>query len=56
MAKGFISATLVSLSIMAIWYALEYMQFGQLQWNRTCDEVVGVLYFIVLWIAFSRWK
>lgn len=56
MAKGFVIATLVSLSIMAIWYALEYMQFGQLQWNRTCDEVVSVLYFVALWIAFSRWK
>ena len=56
MSKGFILATLVSLSIVAIWYALEYMQFGTLQWNIKCDEVVIILYFIALWIAFSRWK
>ena len=29
MIKGFILATLVSLSIIAIWYVLEYIQFGQ---------------------------
>lgn len=55
MGKGFIIAILVSLSIMAIWYTFEYMQFGQLQWGRQCDEVVSILYFIALWIAFSRW-
>lgn len=56
MAKGFIIASIVSLLIIAIWYVLEYMQFGQLQWNRQCDEVVSLLYFIALWVAFSRWK
>lgn len=56
MIKGFIIATLVTLSIAAIWYALEYMQFGTLQWDRKCDEVVTLLYFIALWVAFSKWE
>lgn len=53
--KGWLIAFLISLAIMAVWYAFEYMQFGELQWDRDCDNVVGMLYFIVLWIGFSKW-
>lgn len=55
MIKGFIYAALVTMAITAVWYAFEYMQFGTLQWERQCDEVVSTLYFVALWIAFSRW-
>lgn len=52
--KGFIMAALVSFAILAIWYRLEWMQFGELQWNRKCDDVVFALYFLVLWYLFSK--
>ena len=48
-------AFIINLAITAIWYRLEYLQFGELQWNRKCDNVVSVLYFIALWIGFSKW-
>lgn len=51
--KGFIIATLITLAITAVWYGLEYQQFGELQWDRLCDEVVSGLYFLALWIGFS---
>ena len=54
MNKGIIYATLISLSITAVWYAFEYMQFGELQWDRKCDSIVSILYFIALWIAYSK--
>ena len=48
-------AFIINLAITTIWYRLEYLQFGELQWDRKCDNVVGVLYFIALWIGFSKW-
>ena len=51
--RGFACATVLSLSILGIWYLLEWYQFKELQWNRKCDYVVFVLYFIVLLIVFS---
>ena len=48
-------AFIINLAITTIWYRLEYLQFGELQWNRKCDNVVSFLYFIALWIGFSKW-
>ena len=45
---------IINLAITTIWYRLEYLQFGEFQWNRKCDNVVSVLYFIALWIGFSK--
>ena len=53
--KAFIISTLISLAITAVWYILEYRQFGELQWGRQCDEVVFLLYFIALCVGFSKW-
>ena len=53
--KTLIISTLISLAITAIWYILEYQQFGELQWGRQCDEVVFLLYFIALCVGFSKW-
>ena len=55
MVKGFIYSSFISLAIIAIWYALEFRQFGTFQWGRKCDDIVSGLYFIALWIAFSKW-
>ena len=52
--KGFIIAALITFAITGVWYGLEYMQFGELQWDRECDEVVALLYFIALWVGFSK--
>ena len=53
--KGFIIAVLASLAIKSVWFMEEYKQFGELQWNRDCDNAVYILYFIALWIGFSKW-
>lgn len=52
--QGFIKAVIVSMAICAVWYGLEWLEFGELQWNRECDNVVFNLYFIALWYAFSK--
>lgn len=51
---AFIKACIVSLAISAVWFVLEYAQFGELQGNRECDNVVFILYLIALWYAFSK--
>lgn len=52
--KGFVIAALITLAITSVWYGFEYLQFGELQWDRRCDEVVTVLYFFALWVGFSN--
>lgn len=51
-----IKALLVSCAISAVWYALEFEQFGELQWNRKCDGIVWWLYFFALWYLFAHQK
>lgn len=53
--KGFGIALLISLAVLAVWYGLEYMQFGELQHNRQCDEVIFWMYLVALAIGFSKW-
>lgn len=53
--KIFIISTLISFAITAIWYLLEYEQFGELQFDRKCDCVVWILYWIALCVGFSKW-
>lgn len=53
---AFIKALTVNFAITAIWYGLEWKQFGELQLNRNCDSVVSFLYFGVLWYLFSNQK
>ena len=55
MIKSLIVALVINYAISAVWYISEYKQFGELQWNRKCDNIVSTLYLIVLWIAFSKW-
>lgn len=49
-----IKSCIVSLAISAVWFVLEYAQFGELQGDRVCDNVVFVLYLLVLWYLFSQ--
>lgn len=51
---AFIKALIVTLAVSAIWYGYEWMQYGELQWDRKCDEVVSLLYFIILWYLFAH--
>ena len=55
MIKSLIAALIINYAISAIWYIAEYKQFGELQWNRKCDNIVSTLYLIALWIAFGKW-
>ena len=51
-------ATIHMLAISAIWYGLEFMQYGTLQWDRQCDNVIGVIFLVVLWYTYhqiNRW-
>lgn len=54
MIEAFAKALTINLAVTAIWYALEWMQFGELQFNRECDNVVSTIYLFVLWYLF--WK
>ena len=45
-----IKTVIINLARTAIWYAYEYEQFGELQWDRKCDLVVSVIYTVVIWI------
>lgn len=42
------------LAISALWYGLEFMQYGTLQWDRQCDNVIGIVFLVVLWYAYHR--
>lgn len=52
--RALLKSCVVSLAVLAIWYALEWQQFGELQWNRVCDEAVFWLYFVVLLYLFLK--
>lgn len=47
--KAGFQALIINLAVAAVWYALEFQQFGTLQWNRSCDNVVGMIYFFIIW-------
>lgn len=51
---AFIKAVVLDLAIYAVWYYLEYKQFGTLQWDRKCDDVVGILYFLLTWYLLAK--
>lgn len=51
--KGVLISFVVSFVILGVWYLYEYHQFGELQWDRTCDEVVFWLYLLAMSISFS---
>lgn len=52
--KAFLKALIINYAIAAVWYAEEYRQFGELQWDRNCDNLVWILYLIALTYAFIR--
>ena len=47
-------AFVTTLAITAIWYILEFSEFGTLMWDITCDDVIIGIFFIVLWHAYYR--
>lgn len=52
--KAFLKALIINYAITAVWYAEEYRQFGKLQWDRNCDNLVWILYLIALTYAFYK--
>ena len=52
--KALWKATIHMLAISALWYGLEFMQYGTLQWDRQCDNVIGIIFLIVLWNAYHK--
>lgn len=51
--KAMLKATCVTLAVCAIWYFEEYKEFGALI-QRQCDNVVGLVYFFILWYLFHE--
>ena len=51
---AFWKALIVNLAVAAIWFWSEYQQYGELQWDRECDNIVFWVYFFILWYLFSR--
>ena len=54
MIEAFVKALTVNLAVTTIWYASEWLQFGELQFNRECDNIVSVIYLFVLWYLFYK--
>lgn len=52
MIKAFVKALTVNLAVTAIGYASEWMQFGELQFDRECDNIVNIIYLFILWCLF----
>lgn len=52
--KALWKSIIVNLAVTAIWYAAEYEQFGTLQWDRWGDNIIGVLYILILWWMFRK--
>ena len=53
--RTFIISTIISFAITAVWYMVEYEQFGELKWDRKCDAVAWCLYWLALCVGFSKW-
>lgn len=51
---AFIKAFVVSIIIAVVWYVIEWRQYGKLQWDRKCDDVVWIIYLLVLWYLFAH--
>lgn len=51
---AFWKALIVNLAVAAIWYMAEYQQYGELQLDRECDNIVFWVYLVILWYLFSR--
>lgn len=47
--KAGFQALIINLAVAAVWYTLEFQQFGTLQWDRSCDNIVGAIYFFIIW-------
>ena len=52
---GLIATLAITYLITIFWEFIEYLQFGEIQHGRVCDNFVCLLYFIALWIGFSKW-
>lgn len=52
--KALLKSLIINLAVTAIWFYAEYEQFGELQWYRQCDNIVCVLYIIILWWVFRE--
>lgn len=49
--KIYFQSLLISLSILSLWMICEYQQFGELQLDRQCDDMVFVLYHgVITWL------
>lgn len=48
-----LKALIVNLAVLAIWYGTEYIEFGELQLHRECDNIVWWVYFIILCYLFA---
>ena len=53
--KSILITLIISIIIYIVWIVIELIEFGDIQNNRTCDDVVFILYFIALAIGYSKW-
>lgn len=52
--RALLLALVISLAKIAVWQILEYWQFGELQQDRQCDNVVAILYFLTIWFLLAK--
>ena len=48
-----VKAFITNLAVLATWYGMEWVQYGELQWDRKCDSAVWWVYFIILCYLFA---
>lgn len=51
---SFVKAFVTNMAVSAVWYVLEYQQFGELQLERSCDNAVWYIYLFILWYLFHE--
>lgn len=54
--RSLFKAYFTMLLVSFLWYWLEYNEFGELQWDRGCDNVVTLVYMMILWYLFYHKK
>ena len=52
--KSLGKSLVINLAISALWYVLEFEQFGTLQLDRVCDNFVFFIYVVILWYVFHK--
>jgi hypothetical protein len=52
--KPLIYATIFNMAILSVWFILEYLQFGELQFYQKGDIIVNYIYLVITYLLFRE--